>query len=156
MTGNAVHVVYTPAKLPSLFFKDKPISLDRCNHAGIVFNPQYFALVNELIEDWFADALGVGLAELNDVRRLAIPTAHIDCDFFRPSRLGETLRMTLRVLEVGRSSINIEVTAGVEDEDRLVANLTLVMTSWDTDRPAPIPADIRLRLTGWSAPLLEE
>ena len=156
MTGKAVHVVYTPPTLPSLFFKDKPICVAHCNHAGIVFNPQYFTLVNELIEDWFADALGVCLDELNHVRRLAVPTAHIDCDFFRPSRLGEMLRMTLRVLAVGRSSISIEIAAGVEDEDRLLANLTLVMTSSDTDRPAPIPADIRLRLKGWAAPCLKE
>ena len=39
-----------------------PIRFRHCDAAGIVFYPRYFEMMNDLVEDWFAE-LGMGLCE---------------------------------------------------------------------------------------------
>ena len=48
---------------------EKPIRVhfSNCDPAGIVFHPQYFVLINELMEDFLEDVAGVGFIEITEI-----------------------------------------------------------------------------------------
>lgn len=135
-----------PCAVAAMFEREVLIRFAHCDPAGIVFYPQYFVLLNGLVEDWFTDGLGTDFAELVTVRKIGNPTARMDCTFSRPSRLGDRLVLGLTVTKIGNSAIDLEVQGRVGDEIRLKARQTLVMCCLETMKSVPIPAEIRAGL----------
>jgi len=130
----------------SPFRTRKQIRFHHCDPAGIVFYPQYFVLMNELVEDWFNRGLGVDFARFHTEARLGIPMAHLECDFLSPSTVGETLDWTLCVEKIGGSSLTLAVEAKLGGDVRLRATLVVVQASLDTRRSVPFAADFREKL----------
>ena len=128
------------------FHRPKLIRFAHCDPAGIVFYPQYFVLINELVEDWFSSVIEVTFADLHVRRRLGVPTVRIACTFSAPSRLGDVVDMSLQVSHVGASSVGIGVLCEGNGKRVLQADLTLAFMSLDTARAVPIPDDVRARL----------
>ena len=133
-----------PASAP--FLVRKQIRFHHCDPAGIVFYPQYFVLINEVVEDWFNRGLGVDFARFHTEARLGIPMAHLECDFLAPSTVGETLDWTLSVEKIGGSSLTLAVEAKVGDDLRVRATLVVVQASLDTRRSVPFAAEFREKL----------
>lgn len=131
-----------PAPVPMTFARPKRIRFAHCDPAGIVFYPQYFMLFNELVEDWFTDVLKAPWAELHFKRNMGSPMVHLECDFLGPCRLGEILDLELGVKRLGRSSIELAVRGSVAGQPRVSAELKLVITSFETGRAIPIPAEL--------------
>lgn len=111
--------------------------------AGIVFYPRYFEMLNGAVEDWFAEGLGVGFAELHLTRGLGVPTVSLDSRFAAPSRLGDELDITIEVKSVGRSSCAVVYTVACGDEVRMTAEGVLVCMILAEGRSAPWPDDVR-------------
>jgi len=126
-----------------------PVEFNHCDPAGIVFYPRYFEMTNSVVENFFADRVGRSYARITMQDGNGVPTVRIDANFRAPSRLGDRLVFTLRVLRVGGSSVALVIAARGEDEpegsQRLQADLTLV---WVTPegRAAPWPDDMRAKL----------
>ena len=93
------------------FVSDKQIRFHHCDPAGIVFYPQYFVLINELVEDWFDRRLGIPFSDLHRDERLGVPMGRVECDFLAPSRIGDHLAFMLEVVHLGNASLRIAVTA---------------------------------------------
>ena len=91
------------------FTADITVRFAHVDAAGIVFYPRYLEMMNETVERWFAEGLGVDFRELHLVRRHGAPTRRIAVEFTKPSRLGEKLTFTLHVAKVGRSSFDLAV-----------------------------------------------
>jgi len=132
--------------------RDKLIRFHHCDPAGIVFYPQYFVLMNELVEDWFDDGLGHPFGTFHGAERLGLPMAHLECDFFAPSRVGDRLRFRLEVEKLGNSSMTLAVAASHGGIVRIRARLVVVLTSIDTGKPQPIAGDLRERFARFLAP----
>src|SRR6185436_16111100 len=128
------------------FVTHKQIRFHHCDPAGIVFYPQYFVLMNELVEDWFNRGLGVDFARFHTEARRGIPMAHLECDFLAPSSVGETLEWTLWVDKIGGSSLSLAVEAKSGDDVRVRATLVAVQASLDTRRSVPFAAEFREKL----------
>jgi 4-hydroxybenzoyl-CoA thioesterase len=128
------------------FESEKQIRFHHCDPAGIVFYPQYFVLFHELLEDWFDRGLGLDYAAFVSRERRGLPTAHIDCDFKIPSKIGDTVQMRLSVTRIGTSSITLDVSVHAGDEVRLTAHQVLVLISLENGAVLPIPADLRARI----------
>jgi 4-hydroxybenzoyl-CoA thioesterase len=128
------------------FLTQKQIRFHHCDPAGIVFYPQYFVLMNELVEDWFNLGLGVDFARFHAEARLGIPMAHLECDFVAPSTVGETLDWALWVARIGGSSLTLAVEAKLRDDVRVRATLVVVQASLDTRRSVPFAPDFREKL----------
>ena len=111
--------------------------------AGIVFYPRYFEMLNGAVEDWFAEGLGVGFAELHLTRGLGVPTVSLDSRFAAPSRLGDELDIAIEVKSVGRSSCAVAYTVACGDEVRMTAEGVLVCMILVEGRSAPWPDDVR-------------
>ena len=125
------------------FHKDKLIRFAHCDPAGIGFYPRYVELINEVVEDWFADDLGVSFRELHERRGLGLPTVRLEVDYMQPSRYGDVLSFRLDVMRVGRSSMTLAISATTEETMRLRAELTVVLASMSTLSAVPIEGDWR-------------
>jgi 4-hydroxybenzoyl-CoA thioesterase len=134
------------------------IRFAHCDPAGIVFFPQYLTLTNGLVEDWFTEGLGIDYARMIGTRRVGLPIVKLECEFSRPSRMGETLTLALTLRTIGRRSIAIGIVGRLGDEVRFSATQVLVTTSFETGASIDIPDDIRAALARFADPstLLEE
>ncbi|TCG01769.1 4-hydroxybenzoyl-CoA thioesterase [Paraburkholderia strydomiana] len=118
------------------------IRFSHCDPAGIVFFPQYLVMTNALVEDWFNEGLHVDYAQMIGQRRLGLPIVKLDCEFSRPSQMGETIMLTLTVATIGRRSITIDILGHCNGEARFRAKQVLVTTSLESGRSIDIPTDI--------------
>ena len=126
------------------FTRERLIRFSDCDPAGIVFYPQYFVMLNGLVEDWFNDELGIGYAALVLERRIGLPTVRLEVDFQAVSRLGDHVELSLQVDRLGGRSLTLalEVT-GADGGLRMRMRQVLVTTSLVTHRALDIPSDIR-------------
>ena len=73
--------------------------------------------------------------------------ARVECDYRRPATYGDLLEVRMRVSEVGRTSFRYEYEI-VDQEGRTVLRAKTVQVMYDyvTEKPVPIPDDIRALL----------
>jgi 4-hydroxybenzoyl-CoA thioesterase len=126
-----------------IFQRDQTVRFGHCDPAGIVFYPRYFEMLNELVEDWFAQALRVPFEQLIGQRRIGMPTAQLDTRFKRISRQGDVLHQRLRLTRLGGSSLALAISFDGDDGTRVEFDQVLVCTSLDTHKPQALPDDVR-------------
>jgi 4-hydroxybenzoyl-CoA thioesterase len=127
------------------FRKEKRIRFAHCDPAGIGFYPRYVELINEVVEDWFNQALGVSFRDFHEQHGLGLPTVRLEVEYMLPSHYGDVLTFTLTVLRIGNSSMTIEICATAENRMRLRAELTVVLASMAEVRAIPIDGEWRAR-----------
>ena len=127
------------------FTRTYKIRFEDCDSAGIVFYPNYFLMLNRLIEDWFADALGVPWGIMHHERKLGVPTVNMKVVFKKASRLDDQLEWSLEVRRLGSRSFTLGVAASCNGEERLLIETVLVSASLVDDgvTSGVIPPDIR-------------
>src|SRR5512138_1539960 len=116
------------------YHRQKLVRFAHCDPAGIVFYPRYIELCNEVVEDWFAEGLGVPFPELHERRRLGVPAVRLEIDFAAPSRYGDVVLFRLAVVDVGRTSLTLALTGTCGGEERLRIRLKVVLLSLETGR----------------------
>lgn len=121
------------------------IRFSDCDPAGIVFYPQYFVMMNGLVEDWFDGPLGIGYRRFIAERGLGLPTVRLEADFRAVSRFGEDVFLSLCVLSMGERSLTLQLTcrSAADGELRMRSKQVIVTTSLETHRPVQIPPDLR-------------
>ncbi len=135
------------------FVRPRLIRFSDCDAAGIVFYPQYFVMLNGLIEDWVNEQLGLDYAGLVIERRIGLPTVRLEVDFKAVSRLGDRVDLALQVERLGGASLTLDLRCvGAGDELRMQMRQVIVTTSLDSHRAVPIPADLRRAIERWSHP----
>ena len=143
----------TPIADAAVFTVRRLVRFSDCDPAGMVFYPQYFIMLNGLVEDWFTDGLQVSYAGFLGERRLGLPMASLQCDFKRPSRMGETIALQLRLLRVGRRSLTLDIRCNGADDApatlRWQAQAVIVTTSLAHDGSIPIPDDVLQGIARW-------
>ena len=135
------------------------IRFSHTDPAGIVYFPNYFDFANGVVEDFYTKRLAVDYAQLLFAQRKATPIVHAACDFFAPSRMGETLTLTLMLERVGQSSIAFSIFGHADAQLRLLLRIVTVYMDLDSGKSTPIPDDLRARLAayrlaaeGWTPP----
>ncbi len=111
--------------------------------AGVVFYPRYLDMFNNLIEDWFAQDIGQDIRTLVHDRRIGIPAVRIECDFRRPTRLGDLLELQLSVKAMSESSLRLIIDGSVDGAPTVSALVTLAFVSMDSFETVAAPPDIR-------------
>lgn len=87
----------------SSFTKQEKIKFKHIDYAGIVFYPRFLEMLNDLVEDWFEEALDRPFSKMHETN--GIPTVDLKIQFKNPARLGEVLTKKLWVKELKNSSI---------------------------------------------------
>ena len=85
------------------FIKEQKVKFNHCDFAGIVFYPRFFEMLNELVEDWFDEALGYSFLKMHPNN--GVPTADIKIKFKSPARLGDILKKELWIVTISDRSI---------------------------------------------------
>lgn len=139
------------------YSKEVLVRFSDCDPAGIVFYPKYFEMFNNLIEDWCRDELKFTFNEIVTRRGWGLPTVHLEVDFSAPSSFGETLRATLVLRSLGRSSIGVEMAlCGSDGVLRVKVKAVLVLTDRSTSRAISFPVELRDRLIGFGGTTVAE
>ena len=128
------------------FEVDFPIRFEHCDVAGIVFYPRYFLMFNQIVEDWFAGPLQTPWAALHFEEKRGTPLVDIRVHFQRASRMGDVLRLSMQVLKLGRSAVDLAITGSCNGETRLEAKLTVVYTDLEKLKSARIPEQLARRM----------
>jgi 4-hydroxybenzoyl-CoA thioesterase len=128
------------------FTTERKIRFSHCDPAGIVYFVNFFDMVNAVVEDWFAEAVGFDFEELHIQRRVGFPIVNTGCEFFRPCHLGDRLQLTLSIAKLGRSSIEFAVAGQVAGEEKFRARHKVALMSLDSQRALPIPDDMRAKM----------
>ena len=68
-----------------------PVRFSHCDPAGIVYFPRYFDMINGVVEDWFAGALGLAHHTFIRDLRIGLGPAHAEADFMTPGFLADEL-----------------------------------------------------------------
>ncbi|MCX7167339.1 MAG: hypothetical protein NTV11_13840 [Rhodocyclales bacterium] len=76
----------------------------------------------------------------------------IACRFLSPSKVGETLRLSLSINRIGKSSLELNVTGKSGDKIRVQATLTVVLASLKNHRSVAFPDDFRAKLERYLVP----
>jgi 4-hydroxybenzoyl-CoA thioesterase len=126
-----------------------PVRFSHCDPAGIVYFPRYFDMINGVVEDWFAGALGLPHHHFIRDRRVGLGPAHAEADFMKPGFLADELVFAVLVDRIRNSSLALAIHAHRGDEPVLLARLVIVTTSLELHRAIPIPDDLRAALVGY-------
>jgi len=135
--------------MSKVFSVEYPILFSHCDPAGIVYFPRLFDLLHRAMEDWFTFGLEERFADFIVKKRLGIPTVGTQVDFMGPARFGDLLRIELRVLKLGRSSIELGIDAFVGDQPCFKARHTVCCFSQQTFKAVAIPDDLRVRMEAY-------
>ncbi len=85
------------------FTKQEKIKFKHIDYAGIVFYPRFLEMLNDLVEDWFEEALDRPFSKMHETN--GIPTVDLKIQFKNPARLGEVLTKKLWVKDIGFASV---------------------------------------------------
>lgn len=87
----------------SVFTKQEKIKFKHIDYAGIVFYPRFLEMLNDLVEDWFEEALDRPFSKMHETN--GIPTVDLKIQFKNAARLGEVLTKKLWVKDLGFASM---------------------------------------------------
>ncbi len=128
----------------STFRKSLRVQFSHCDPAGIVFFPQYMVMLNNHVEDWVSEGLGISYSGMIAKRRIGMPTVSLKCEFTAISHHGDEITFELEVLRLGRASLTLEVRCvGAGSQLRMRIEQVIVFTSLETHAALPIPEDFR-------------
>ena len=86
-----------------MFTKQEKIRFKHVDYAGIVFYPRFLEMLNDLVEDWFEEALERPFSKIHETN--GIPIVDLKVQFKKAARLGEILTKSLWVKNIGGASL---------------------------------------------------
>lgn len=132
------------------FRVQRRVRFGHCDPAGIAYFPAYIDMLNGVVEDFWI-ALGHPWTDQLGRRHMGTPTAHLSCDFVRPSRQGDVLAFALSIVRVGSASLTLAHTVTRGAEIVWTCQQALVAMDMATDKSQPWPDDIRAALQAFIA-----
>jgi 4-hydroxybenzoyl-CoA thioesterase len=115
------------------FIKQEKIRFKHIDYAGIVFYPRFLEMLNDLVEDWFEEALDRPFSKMHEIN--GIPTVDLKVQFKNAARIGEVLTKKLWVNELKTSSMVCGFQfVNQDDQTVLEGEVTLVNVKIQEDR----------------------
>jgi 4-hydroxybenzoyl-CoA thioesterase len=131
------------------FTKNEKIRFKHVDFAGIVFYPRFLEMLNDLVEDWFAEALDRPFSKIHETN--GIPTVDLKVQFKKAARIGDVLEKSLWVIKLGGSSVTFAFRfAHADGATCLEGEATLVNVALDKGgngiKAEPFSDDTRARI----------
>ena len=86
------------------FIKKEKVRFQHMDYAGIVFYPRFLEMLNNLVEDFYEEALDMPFKNIHKTG--GIPTVDLKVQFKKAARLGDELMKYLWIKKLGSSSMN--------------------------------------------------
>lgn len=118
------------------------------DRAGIAFFGRAFEYAHTAFEEMLA-AADHPLTCVFDEGGWGMPLVHVEADFKRPMRMGDTLRVLSYIERVGRTSIAFEhhICGAGDDDLRAIVQLTHVIVDLEGFRKRAVPEELLSALT---------
>ena len=131
--------------MPKIFSKRYRYRFGDIDHAGIAYYPALLHYFHCCFEDWWSDALGTPYPTVMREERFGLPAVNLQVDFFSPIRYGDEPEISLAVLALGRTSVQLGMWMSLEERDQPAcrARITTVSVDLDTMEKHEIPAKWR-------------
>ena len=137
------------------FTKKETVRFQHVDFAGIVFYPRFLEMLNNIVEDFYDEALNMPFKNIHKTG--GIPTVDLKIQFKKAARLGDVLTKYLWVKKLGSSSM----TCGFKFEHQdgstcLEGEVSLVRVAFNDGRDeiksSPFPDDMRAKLEQYLIP----
>jgi acyl-CoA thioester hydrolase len=114
-----------------------------CDMQHVVFNANYFAYVDDAVDQWVRSSLGDYHEHGFDfmVKKLTM-------DWASPARYADELVLDVVVSRWGRTSFDVTVTGAVGERPVFTCVVLYVSTTPGSAAPHPIPEPVRAALSG--------
>ncbi len=118
------------------------------DHAGIVYYPRFLHYFHVALEEFLGQELEIDYPVLIDEHRIGLPTVHLETDFSRPLRYGDSIEVEVSVLNFGKTSMTFGYRVFKQDEDKpsIIGHNVTVCLDMDTFNKKDIPDWLRQRL----------
>lgn len=135
------------------FHVTQKVLFKHCDPAGIVFYPRYFEMINDAVEAFFDEVVGLPFETMHKAH--GVPTVRIEAHFAQASRHGDFLEIEVVPTRLGGSSLDLDLTGTCGGEKRFAVSLTLVLVNKDM-RSEPWPEAIRAPVLDQLKPKMKE
>jgi 4-hydroxybenzoyl-CoA thioesterase len=122
-----------------------PVRFDDVDAAGLVYYPRLLDYCHVGLEDFFTAVGPCSYAHLITVRRRGFPTVHLEADFKQPLRYGDTVRLVVRVLALGKTSVRFGYSLHRGTEPTAAATAVVVTAYMDLAAGAAVALDEDVR-----------
>ncbi len=129
-----------------IFEHRETVRFGHVDAAGIVFYPRIHEWISNTVEAWFTEALDAPYARLHVDEGVGVPIVQNRCEFRLPSRLGEELLFSLRLLALGRCTFDCAVVVSGSGEERVRAEARHIFVQLDPLEARTIPDWLRARM----------
>jgi len=102
-------------------------------------------MMNQVMEIWFEEALEYPYPQMF-ADGWAVPLAHLESNFLKPSYLNDRLTFALGITSMGRSRIDLSIITYCRNEIRFVTKKTIVWVAQGKIKSAPIPDAMRKKM----------
>lgn len=135
-----------------VFEKTIKVYFGHCDPAGIVYHPHYFAMINQLMEDFLNEVCGVGFIEIRKYG-VGFPVVNIKTEFPAASKVGDLLTGRVWMEKLGDSSLRFAFTLHAGDELRVKCTEACVCVKEKDGKfyTVPLPEEMRSQLTPYLA-----
>ncbi len=131
----------------ALYVHETRVRLRDTDAAGVVYFASMLALASEAFEAFLIEH-NETISELLDAQ-VVTPVYHASCDYHRPVRAGDLLRIEMLAIEVRQQSFSLEFRIQQADGHRAAtAQVIHVVVSGTTWEKRVIPERLRKALTG--------
>ena len=127
----------------SAFIHRLDVRFRDCDPMGHVNNAVYLTYLEQTRFNHWRSLWGFGDPQ-TPPEMPGVILARVEADYKRPARYGDTLEIRLLVTNIGRSSFRYEYEM-VDEQGRTVLTAATVQVMYDykTEKPVPIPEEIR-------------
>ena len=123
------------------------VAFDESDSEGIVFFGNYFRLAHRALEQWLV-ARGIPWGDWFKNPDFGVPLRHVEADYMKPLKPGESFDAAIRVDEVGESSVHFSYEFMAPDGTLLARLKTShVFVDRRAMKKMEIPVHLRQRLT---------
>ena len=127
-----------------IFSTAKKIRFHHCDPAGIVFYPQFFYLLHEAQEDFFAH-IGFAQHKMIDAG-YGVPIVDLKTRFLGMCRHGDEVDITLALSKIGNSSLMMSYEIMGDGQVKLRASGVVVYSKVPDGKPQRLPDALRAAL----------
>lgn len=131
------------------FQADLKVRFGDIDEAGVVYYPRFLHYFHVALKEFFETCLGIDYPTLLKKHRIGFPTVHFETNFMKPLLYGDAISVAVRVVKLGKSSIQwgYRTYTNGETKTRIEGSNVTVCVNPDTFEKIEIHRWLRDRLT---------
>ena len=132
--------------MAEVFTKEVKIRFGDCDPAGIVYHPQYYYILNFMMEEFLDECIGMRFVEKS--RRIGLPVAGIRTEFVETATVGDVLECRIWIENLGEKSVRFAMTLADKKTGALKVKCVqtcIFVTMTNKLESVQIPEDLRSR-----------